>query len=511
LSFLLFSFLFLGTLGLRPLYKADESRYAEIPREMVASGDWITPRLNDFKYFEKPPLQYWATAAAFELFGERDWAARLWTALAALAGVVLTFYAGRKLFTPAVGALGALVLAGSPLYVLLGQINTLDMGLAFFLSTAVFAFALQRYYVFWAACALAVLSKGLIGIVLPGAALFVYMLAKREWTLVRRIRFLPGIALFLVITAPWFIAVSATNTEFAHFFFVQEHFQRFTTQMHQRVHPGWYFIPVLAAGMAPWLVPLGHAAVRAFRERTDTELVLWIWAIVVFVFFSASGSKLPPYILPIFPALAVLAARSMTRGVVMAQTLITVPVALGAGLAVQRLAAGGPYVAYAQWILIATLVLAASAAAALWLAWRHRLTPSVLILALGALVAMQIGIAGHRTLSDRFSVASLVAALPEKPPPEAIVFAVDTYDHTIPWTLKRTVTMVGYRDELGDAIDWESKQFVPDLRTFAQRWDAAPQAWAFVAISDADILPRELGIRAQVMARGATYAILKKP
>src|SRR5436190_1024389 len=248
-----------GTLGLRPLYKADESRYAEIPREMVASGDWITPRLNGFKYFEKPPLQYWATAAFFSLLGEKDWVARLWTALIGFAGIAMVLVTANRLFGAPLGLYAAAVLAGS--------------------------------------------------------------------------------ALFLLITAPWFIAVSAANAEFAHFFFVQEHFQRFTTQMHQRVHPGWYFIPVLIAGMAPWLVPLGHAAVRAFGQRTDAELLLWIWALVVFVFFSASGSKLPPYILPIFPALAVLVVTSLTRRVLIAQSLVTIPVALGAGLAVHRLAA----------------------------------------------------------------------------------------------------------------------------------------------------------------------------
>src|SRR5256714_11329853 len=109
-----------GTLGVRPLYKSDESRYAEIPREMVASGDWLTPRLNDFKYFEKPPLQYWATAVFFSVFGPQDWAARLWTALAAIAGVLLVYFSARRLFSPETGALGALVLAGCPLYVLLG-------------------------------------------------------------------------------------------------------------------------------------------------------------------------------------------------------------------------------------------------------------------------------------------------------------------------------------------------------------------------------------------------------
>ncbi|TMH73136.1 MAG: glycosyltransferase family 39 protein [Betaproteobacteria bacterium] len=507
----LLAVLWFGTLGIRPLYKADESRYGEIAREMVASGDWITPRLNGFKYFEKPPLQYWATAVFFHVFGERDWAARLWTALLGFAGIAMVLYAANRLFGAPIGYYAAAVLAGSPLYVLLGQVNTLDMSVSFFLSGAIFAFALGHMLLFWAACALAVLSKGLIGIVLPLAALALYMLLKRNWALMRRLRIVPGALLFLAIAAPWFIAVSAANAEFAHFFFVQEHFQRFTTEMHQRAHPAWYFIPVLAAGFAPWLVPLGHAAVRAVKERNDAELLLWAWALVVFVFFSASGSKLPPYILPIFPALAVLAARSLSRGVLVAQSLVTLPVALGAGLAVHRLASGGPYAGYASWILVAALVLAAAAAAALFMAWRQRLAGAVLALAIGGLVATQIGLAGHRTLSERFSVASTVAALPEQPPADAPVFAVDMYDHTLPWSLKRTVTMVGYRDELGDAVDWERAKFVPDLLSFASRWNAAPQAWAFIPLAEAERLPRELGIRVQVMARGAQYAIVKKP
>ncbi len=508
---LVLAVIWFGTLGIRPLYKADESRYGEISREMVASGDWVTPRLNGFKYFEKPPLQYWATAALFEVFGEHDWVARLWTALIGFAGVAMVFYAGNRLFGPPIGSYAAVVLAASPLYVLLGQVNTLDMSVTFFLSAAIFAFLLDHMLLFWAACGLAVLSKGLIGIVLPGGALFFYMLVKRDWGLIRRVRIPAGLTLFLVIAAPWFIAVSATNAEFAHFFFVQEHFERFTTQMHHRVHPAWYFIAVLAAGMAPWLVPLGHAAVRSFRRRTDTELLLWIWAILVFVFFSASSSKLPPYILPIFPALAVLAARSLTRPVLMAQSLASIPIALGAGLAVHALAANGRYESYAFWILIATLVLAAAAAAALFMAWRFRLTGAVLALAAGSLVAMQIGIAGHRTLSDRFSVASTVGQLREPPAANVPVFAVDMYDHTLPWNLKRTVTMVGYRDELGDAVEWEKDKFVPDRMAFARLWNAAPQAWAFVPADEAERLPRELGIPARVMARGEQYAILKKP
>src|SRR5438552_17838395 len=125
----LLAVLWFGTLGIRPLYKADESRYGEIAREMVASADWLTPRLNGFKYFEKPPLQYWTTAIAFKLLGERDWVARLWTALIGFAGIALVLYAGNRLFGPPAGLYAAAVLAGSPLYALMSQVNTLDMRL----------------------------------------------------------------------------------------------------------------------------------------------------------------------------------------------------------------------------------------------------------------------------------------------------------------------------------------------------------------------------------------------
>jgi 4-amino-4-deoxy-L-arabinose transferase-like glycosyltransferase len=508
----LLAVIWFGTLGIRPLYKADESRYAEISREMVASGDWVTPRLNAFKYFEKPPLQYWATAALFCVFGEKDWVARLWTALIGFAGIALTFHAGNRLFAAPVGAYAAALLAGSPLYVLLGQVNTLDMSVSVFLSAALFAFALGHMLLFWAACALAVLSKGLIGIVLPLGAIAFYVLAKREWSMARRMRPLAGGALFLAITAPWFIAVSMANGEFAHFFFIQEHFQRFTTQMHHRVQPAWYFVPVLLAGFAPWLVPLGRALYTAIRARTDAEILLWCWVLVVFGFFSASGSKLPAYVLPVFPALAVLAARALDARTLKWQSIAIIPVALGAGLAIWKLGASGRYAAYAEWLVIADLAFAVCAVAALWFAWRERVGAAVLALAAGGLVSTQIAAAGHYTLSDRFSAATTVRALPSAIPDDAPVFAVDTYDHTIPWALKRTVTMVRYRDELGVAIDWEAGKFVGDLSAFAQAWKAAPQAWAFVA-ADADIerLSKDLGVPLREVARGPTFAIVKKP
>jgi 4-amino-4-deoxy-L-arabinose transferase-like glycosyltransferase len=509
LLLVLLSLAWFGTLGIRPLYKADESRYGEISREMLASGDWVTPRLNGFRYFEKPPLQYWATAAFFSFLGEKDWVARLWTALAGFAGILLVLFAGNRLWGPPAGAYAAAVLAGSPLYVLLGQVNTLDMGVSVFLAAALVAFLLGRMLWFWVACALAMLSKGLIGIALPGMAIVVFLLVKRDWPLIRRMRPAAGPLLFLALAAPWFILVAARNPEFLHFFFVQEHFQRFTTEMHQRVEPFWFFVPILAAGIGPWLLPF----LRSLRPRDDATLFLVIWTAVVFLFFSASDSKLPPYVLPILPAAALLVGRSLAQD--RPRTLLGVQAAslalVCAAIAIALPWVAGRYADYARWLVLAFGLMAAAAAGAGFLAWRGAIGTAVVLLAAGGLAATQIGLAGHLAIAERFSVAATLARLPELPPRDVPVFAVAAYDHTLPWTLKRTVTMVVHRDELDKEIAWEPAKFVPDLAAFARAWNAAPQAWAFVRVNEVEKLSAQLGIPFQVMARGPTYAIVKKP
>lgn len=507
--FLLLSLGWFGTLGVRPLYKADESRYGEISREMLATGDWITPRLNGFRYLEKPPLQYWSTAAFFSLLGEKDWVARLWTALTGFAGVALVLYAGNRLWGAPAGAYAAAVLAGSPLYVLLGQVNTLDMGVSVLLAAALVAFLLGEMLWFWAACALAVLSKGLIGIVLPGAAIAVFLLIKKDWQLIGRIRPIAGPALFLAITAPWFVAAARANPEFLHFFFIQEHFQRFTSEMHQRVEPFWYFVPILLAGIGPWLLPF----LRSLKPKDDATLFLLIWAAVVLVFFSASGSKLAPYILPIFPAAALLTGRMLAREwparLFLVQVVFLIIICAATALALPALAKG--YAEYARWLAAAFGLMAVAAACAGLLAWRGAVGPAVVALAAGGLAATQLGLAGHLTIAERFSVAATLARLAERPAPGVPVFAVGVYDHTLPWTLKRTVTMVMHRDELEKEIAWEPAKFVPDLASFARAWRAAPQAWAFVRPENLAELQSQLDLRMREMARGPTYVVVKKP
>jgi len=254
---------------------------------------------------------------------------------------------------------------------------------------------------------------------------------------------------------------------------------------------------------------LGLAIYKPIRSGDRMQILLLIWALVVLVFFSASHSKLSSYILPAFPALALLVARHLERRLLLAQCGLIVAASVAAAIAVLKL--GGSYAQYAPWLAIAAVVLALAAAAGGAAAWRGALPVAVALLGLGGLVATQIGLAGHVTVADRFTVAPTLARTGERPSADTHVFAVDIYDHTIPWTLKRTVAMVKYRDELGVAIDWEPLRFVPDLAAFARAWREAPKAWAFVAVGDLERLRRELGLPMQELARGPTYAIVKKP
>ena len=288
----------------RPLAHPDEGRYSEISREMAATGDWVTPRLNGIKYFEKPPLQYWASAAAFRLFGESPFTARIYTALAGLLALVAVGFTARRLAGPDAALLAVGVLLSSPYFLGMGGVVTLDMGLTAWTTVAVCAFLLaaagpsaerRRWMLIaWAGMALAVLSKGLIGIVFPAAAVFLHCLVHRDWRLLARLEWARGGALFLAITVPWFVLVSAANPEFPRFFFVHEHFERFLTKSHRRDEPWWYFWPILFAGFLPWMLALVPAAVEGWRREAAAAGFPWrrfalLWSGFILLFFSASG------------------------------------------------------------------------------------------------------------------------------------------------------------------------------------------------------------------------------
>jgi len=317
-------------LGRAPLANPDEGRYAEIPREMDASGDWVTPRLDGVDYFEKPPLLYWAVAAEMKVFGTSERSLRAVPAFFALAGVLLTYAAARALRGRGAGFASGVVLGTSLIYFAHARLLILDMAVAVLMSATLFCFILgvreppgwrRRlfFYGLYASAALATLTKGLMGFLVTGAVMLGWLLVFNQWKRLRPLYLPTGALLFLAIAAPWHILVARRNGTWAHFYFIHEHWERFTTTEHHRYGPWWYFIPVVLLGLFPWVGFLWPASREALaggwaRRKENAEMgFLVFWAAFIFLFFSASQSKLIPYILPVFPPLAVVIGAWLAR------------------------------------------------------------------------------------------------------------------------------------------------------------------------------------------------------
>ena len=538
-----------ANLGSRDLLHPDEGRYAEIAREMAVSGDFVTPRLNGLKYFEKPPLQYWVTAAAFRAFGVHEWTARLWPALAGLLAVAAIGIAGRALGGPALGAFAAVALAGTLWHAGMTQILSLDAGLACFLAIAFAALVIaqqpgrtagsQRAWMWlaWAALAGATLSKGPIGVVLPAGAVVVYSALSRDYALWRRLHLVSGIAIFLALTAPWFIAVARVNGEFLAFFFIHEHMARFLTEEHQRTGAWYYFVPLALAGSLPWLAALVYGAPRAWRDRGKrTGDFSWrrlalIWAAFVFLFFSASGSKLPSYILPMFAPLALVAAdllvtlppRTLVRltlpGAIFA-FLVAVAVFAGYDRVVDHLS-GGPQpveilAAYGPWLQGAVAVAAAGAMAAAVAFARAETAPvarfvGTALLSLSTFAAVVIAITGFQVFSATRSTSAILRAAQAAAPfaPDAPVYQIAMYDQTVPFYLGRTTTLVAFRDELALGIDAEPERQIPTVAAWLPQWRALERGYAVLPPAEFEELVAE-GVPMRVLARDTRRVVVSR-
>jgi 4-amino-4-deoxy-L-arabinose transferase-like glycosyltransferase len=319
---LTFGFVYLHGIGKFSLIEPDEGRYAEIPREMLELGDYLTPYLNYVKYFEKPPLLYWLNALSMKLFGINEFAARFTSAFCGVAVILFVYYLGRKLLGRATGIAAAVILGSCVCFMIQSRINNTDMLLTLCLTISLGSFMLAAImeqhraahaYIGYIATGLAVLTKGLIGIVFPVAIAGLFICLTRRRHLLKELRILPGTAVFLLVSAPWFILVSLKHPEFFSFFFIHEHFERYLTTVHQHYQPFWFFVPILFVGMMPWSILIPAAWLHAWRQRAvsiagDSRLFLLIWGTLLFVFFSISKSKLIPYILPLYPVVALLIA-----------------------------------------------------------------------------------------------------------------------------------------------------------------------------------------------------------
>lgn len=490
---LFFSFM----LGNRALSVPDEGRYVEISREMAVTGDYLTPRLNGVKYFEKPPLFYWLEAFMVNRLGLGEFTLRLWPALFALAGCLCVYGAGRRLFGRRTGIVAAIILATSLLYYGLSRVIILDMPVTVLLTASLLSFlvgmheapGLRRRLVLWAFyafAALAVLTKGLIGVIIPGMAILAWIALLGEWRMLRSMHLPSGLAVFLLIAAPWHVLASRANPEFFDFYFVREHFLRYLTTVHHHYRPAWYFIPVVLGGLFPWsaflVQAVRHSLPATWRERHEhrESLFLLLWAGLVFLFFSASSSKLAPYILPVFPPLALLTGRYLAdawesrdfpgvragyRGLLIVALLLCALLLIAPFLAPREaVQALGRY----RYALALTLAVGAAAA---WLqAERRGPRRAFLTLAAASALFLLLVNAAAPALDVR-SIKPLARALKPLLRGTDEVASYATYYQDLPVYLEKRITIVDWKGELefGTTVE-DVNQWMTDAETFRKRW-----------------------------------------
>jgi 4-amino-4-deoxy-L-arabinose transferase-like glycosyltransferase len=330
-------FLFFFGLAYFGLIGADEPRYAQVAREMLARHDWITPTLGGKPWLEKPPLYYWQAMLAYSIFGVSDWSARLPSAVDATL-MVIAIYLFLKRFRPGFQLDGALMTASAAGVIGFARAASTDMPLA-----AMFTIALLAWYawyesesrrylaIFYSFLALGMLAKGPVAPLLGAVIVVIFAAAKRDFRLISRTLWIPGMLLFCVIAFPWYIAVQIKNPEFLRVFIFEHNLARFGTNLYHHPEPFWYFVPVTLIGLIPWTV-------FATASWTETLRVWWserqrmlasedafnaflvIWLIVPVVFFSLSKSKLPGYIVPALPAGTLLLAEYVRRRVTDAES-----------------------------------------------------------------------------------------------------------------------------------------------------------------------------------------------
>ena len=511
--------LWFATLSLRPLFNPDEGRYAEIPREMLASGDWAIPHLNGLLYLEKPPLQYWATAVSLSIFGQNELGARFFTALCALGAVVAAALAARRLWGTAAAIRTTAVLSSMLLFLIIGQLLTLDMSLTAFMTVALAAFLAAQWadpqrerllmLAAWAATALGVLTKGPVAAAIPAAVLVIYSGWSRDFSPWRKLHAAAGCALFIAIAVPWYVVAARRVPGFLEFFFVHEHLARYLTPSAHREQVWWFFAPVLLLGTLPWTLPVLRVLGSGWRRRGqgfDAPLFLRLWVLFALVFFSLSDSKLIPYVLPALPALALLVAglpeETLERDV--ARTaLLTLGIAIALGIAC--LVAPRHIVSSERSAYFLTLTKPLAQIAALLgasglyaLTQRRRgVTRSAVFLGMGWCLAGLLALQAAAAVAPVYSGIALYRALP-KLPADAPIYSVATYDQTLPFYWRRTLKLVAYRGELDFGLEHDPAAEEPDIDRFVDRWRSDPDAYAvmdlntYAALADRRVPMREI-------------------
>ena len=343
-------------IGLHPLTLPEEGRYVGVAWEMLRSGDWMVPTQDGLPFFHKPPLFYWLTAASMHLFGPNAAAARFAPLLAACLAVAGFHAVTRKRAGAPLAAATVAILATMPFFFGAAQFANLDMLVAAFIALAIVfaadaALALREgaphrksLVLAWTCAAFGVLAKGLIGLVLPGLVVLIWLVVSRQARTILRLLSPLGVLVFLLVAAPWFVAVQQQYPGFAHYFFIYQHFQRFTNTGFNNAQPWWFFIVAVPVLTLPWSLWMTRARVRgAAEDRPDRRAwrqLMWVWLVTVIVFFSLPESKPVGYAMPVlFPLAALIAepalaawrsGRTAARRLALASAAGAVAICLGA-------------------------------------------------------------------------------------------------------------------------------------------------------------------------------------
>jgi len=505
---LLCAVLWFGSLGQRDLFDPDEGRYAGIPAAMVDTGDWLTPRLNDIKYFEKPVLQYWGTAVLFKLLGKSNTSARLWTAMLGFSAALFAMLVALRLYDRRAAIYTFLLSISYLMVVAFGHYLTLDMALSAFLVMGIGCLVIAhsnrvnesqtRNWMLagWAALALATLTKGLVAIVLPAATVVVYSLWQKDWNLWKRLHLFKGLLLYLLITAPWFIAVSMANPEFAKFFFIHEHFERYTSEVHSREGPIYYFVPYLLLGVCPWLITsLRSILSPGFKwlpdqpGQFDPQRFMWTFVVVTFLFFSLGQSKLPGYILPILPIIAILsggqiAANKRFEADRWVMLFLALMFLLGA-FNIERLASGNypaeQWRSYGPWIMGTSLLFLLSfVVLSIRKIGRLPAFAGAAVMSLGAALLI---VSGANSLAESRSSKVLADVIMETLPAGVPVFSFQYYPEAAVFYLGRPVTIVEYEGEMAMGVRIEPEKFIKTQDEFLAKWQSLDQAAVVVKLN----------------------------
>ncbi|MEK6375487.1 MAG: phospholipid carrier-dependent glycosyltransferase [Acidobacteriota bacterium] len=487
-------------LGAFPLLDPDEGRNAEVGREMALTNDYVMPRLDALPYLDKPIVYFAAEAAAMEILGPTELAARLPAFLFTLATAAFVAWFARRVWGPREAMIAPIVTLATPLTIAFSRTVIFDSALAFFITVAMGCFYLAiegapasspagpppsrrrdaagpaggtpalHTVLAWAAIGFGVITKGPVAIALPLLVAIPYAIWRKRagaiWSL-------KGLIVFVLVIAPWVWAISRAVPDFLHYVVVTETAERVATKALKRTGPPWYFVPFLIFGALPWSVVViaGHTARPRDRETPQPTLYLLLWLLIPFLFFSLSQSKRPQYILPLMPAIALLASRVWCESARARRWAGGVMMAFGAALVAApwfvRLRPEYGEAARTSALILGILALAGGALA--MVPWRYVALAGITVPVIAIPMAANPVV---NAIATRRSTAAFVAQLRPHIGPDTEIVGVEAYTGSMSFYLRRPIVVV-----TPDGEEFTSNYIIRHYSRFAGSATLKPPSW----------------------------------